>query len=367
MKIVISILIFVHGLIHLLGFVKGFGLKDIKELSLPISKPMALIWLIAALLSIILGVFYLFQQRYSWLIGIIAVLLSQLLIVIFWKDAKYGTIPNILILIVSFIQMGSHIIQREFKNHVCEDIKLNNAMVVDTLSQADINHLPSIVQKYLYYTRSVGQPKIKNFRAEFSGKMRGKPDEKYMELKSVQYNFFQNPSRYFYMEATKMGLPATGLHLYEKSKAAFKVKMINWFKIIDAKGDKLDQAETVTLFNDMCFIAPATLIDRKIYWEIINDTVVEAEFSNDKYTIHAKLYFNTQGELVNFISEDRYETDGNTYQNFPWSTPVQDYKMLNGYFLPSRAKLIYQKPQGDFVYGELEYKDVRYNLSEFED
>jgi len=40
------------------------------------------------------------------------------------------------------------------------------------------------------------------------------------------------------------------------------------------------------------------------------------------------------------------------------TTPVEDYRMLNGYLLPSKAKLIYQKPEGNFTYGELEYKNV---------
>ncbi|MBK7427936.1 MAG: hypothetical protein IPI60_13375 [Saprospiraceae bacterium] len=131
--------------------------------------------------------------------------------------------------------------------------------------------------------------------------------------------------------------------------------------------DKLNQTETVTLFNDMCFIAPATLIDNRISWEIKNDTTVKAIFTNGNIRISAILYFKENGELINFISNDRYETNGKVYHNYPWATPVENYKMMGGYLLPGKAKLIYQKPEGDFLYGELEYKSVKYNLSAFED
>jgi len=163
-----------------------------------------------------------------------------------------------------------------------------------------------------------------------------------------------------------MGLPATGLHLYQNENATFIVKLLNWFKVVDAKGEKMNQAETVTLLNDMCFIAPATLIDLRITWKTINDSTVKAAFKNGSISISAMLYFNEKGELVNFISNNRYDTDGKKYDNYPWATPVEDYRMANGYLLPSKAKLIYQKPGGDFTYGELEYKSVRYNLTGIE-
>jgi len=223
------------------------------------------------------------------------------------------------------------------------------------------------VQKYLYYTKSVGQPKIKNFKAEFVGGMRSKPDDKYMKLQSVQYNFYEKPSRYFYMSASKMRLPATGLHLYQNELATFVVNLLNWFTVVDAKGDKMNQAETVTLLNDMCFIAPATLIDSRITWETINNFTVKAIYKNGSISISALLYFNEKGELVNFISNDRYDTDGKKYVSYPWATPVEDYRMINGYLLSSKAKLIYQRPDGDFIYGELEYQSVKYNLTSIED
>ena len=39
MRIVFLTLMVIHGLIHLLGFVKGFGLAPVSQLSAPISRP----------------------------------------------------------------------------------------------------------------------------------------------------------------------------------------------------------------------------------------------------------------------------------------------------------------------------------------
>lgn len=360
MRIAYLIIITLHALIHLLGFVKGLGLKDVKALTLPISKPMGVLWLAACAALITYAIAFISNHKQAWLAGMIAAVLSQLMIFIFWKDAKAGTIPNLLILIISFIGYGSFIIRSEFTRSVNSELSAST-LPAENISEKDMAHLPPIVQKYLHYTGSVGKPKVQNFKAVFTGGMRAKPSDEYMPFESVQYNFYNDPSRYFFMEAKKMGMPATGLHIYRHGTASFRVKMLNWFTIIDAKGEKLDQAETVTLFNDMCCIAPPTLIDRRISWESITDTTVKGIFKNNNITISATLYFDSKGELKNFISNDRYETDGKKYSSYPWATPIESYKMTNGYLLPGKAKLIYHKPEGDFTYGELEYKSVEFN------
>ena len=367
MRIIFICIVFLHGHIHLLGFVKAFGFKEVTELTLPISKPAGIIWLLVTALFLLYGILYLLSAKYSWLIGLFAVVVSQILIIFFWKDAKFGTIPNLIIMSITLVSLGSYLLHSEFTSRVKRGFLENNTLPTDLLTKNDIAHLPLMVQKYLHYTRSVGQPKIKNFRAELVGKMRSNPGEDYMKLHSIQYNFYQNPSRYYYMTARKMGLPATGLHIYQSATATFQVRLLNWFKIIDASGDKMNQTETVTLLNEMCFMAPATLIDSRITWKVINDTTVTAIFKNGNIRVSAVLYFNEKCELVSFISNDRYDTDGKRYTNYPFKTPVEDYQRLSGYLLPGKVKLVYQLPEGDFTYGELEYKSMKYNLTSFID
>ena len=105
MKLVILIIVILHGLIHLLGFAKGCGFKEIKELTLPISKPMGLMWLAATLLILTFGILYFLNSPYAWLAGLVAVVTSQVLVVLYWKDAKFGTLPNILILVMSIASL----------------------------------------------------------------------------------------------------------------------------------------------------------------------------------------------------------------------------------------------------------------------
>jgi hypothetical protein len=231
----------------------------------------------------------------------------------------------------------------------------------EILKKEDIAHLPGVVQKYLHYTKVVGKEKVISFRAEFKGGIRSKHGEPFMKLRSVQYNFTDRPARLFYIVARKKGIPAIGLHLYQDANATFQIRILGLFTVVDARGEKMDKGETVTVFNDMCVMAPVTLIDRNIEWEVLDDLSVSAKYKNGNITINATLQFNDRGELVNFISNDRYETDGKVYKNYPWETPISEYRDVRGYRLPSKAKLIYKYPDTDFCYGEFELVDIEYN------
>lgn len=257
--------------------------------------------------------------------------------------------------------------KNRYRRAVLEALKSCDTKNPGIIGKEDMEHLPPVVRRYIEITGFAGRERVKNFRAEFKGGIRSKPSDEFMKLHSVQYNFIdEDPSRIFYISARKMGIPAAGLHLYLRRTAIMVIRVLGLFKVVDAKGPEMNQGETVTLFNDMCFMAPGTLIDRRITWEKVDDLTVNATFTNGEIRISATLYFNGKGELINFMSNDRYETvDGRSYRNLPWITPVSAYGEFNGYHLPSEAELIYRHPSEDFCYGRFSLQSMDYNLTRY--
>ena len=252
-----------------------------------------------------------------------------------------------------------------YKNEVNAALKRTSSLNPDIIKESDLQHLPSIVKKYLYYAGVVGKEKVYNVRIKFDGRIRSKPEDSWMAFKSDQYNFFDKPTRIFFIKAYKMGIPAIGIHLYKDEKAIMVIKLAGLFKLVDAKGIEMDQGETVTIFNDMCCMAPATLIDKNIHWETIDSLTVKARYTNGHLTISATLVFNEEGRLINFISNDRFETaDGKMYKNYPWSTPIKEYIDFKGRRIASSASTIYHRPDADFCYGEFVLKEIEYNCKE---
>lgn len=138
------------------------------------------------------------------------------------------------------------------------------------LAEKDISFLPEPVQKYLRYIGAIGKPKVQNLHAEFSGKMKLTENGKWMHISAGQYNFYDQPTRLFYISSSLFGIPFDGLHLYCGNTATMNIKLASLIPVMNTSGPIMTKGETVTLFNDMCVLAPATLIDKNIRWEAID-------------------------------------------------------------------------------------------------
>jgi hypothetical protein len=135
---------------------------------------------------------------------------------------------------------------------------------------------------------------------------------------------------------------------------------------VDARGVEMNQGETVTLFNDMCLLAPSTLIGGNIRWEPIDTSTVKARFTNKGNVITALLYFNDKGELINFVSDDRfYSKDGKTFKNYRWSTPVTGYKDVDGRKVASYGEAAWLIPEGKYSYTKFKLDEIEYNCKEY--
>jgi hypothetical protein len=105
-KTFVTILIAVHGLVHLIGFLRAFNLMEGKNYHVPVSRLLGLAWLLAFFLFEAMAYLLLIGNNNWWIMGIAAIILSQLLIIRHWKDAMFGTIPNIVIIYAIIIDFG---------------------------------------------------------------------------------------------------------------------------------------------------------------------------------------------------------------------------------------------------------------------
>jgi hypothetical protein len=135
--------------------------------------------------------------------------------------------------------------------------------------------------------------------------------------------------------------------------------------MVDAGGFDFTTAETVTIFNDMCVLAPATLISPNITWQVIDSKRVEGKFTNFNHTITAVLYFDDSGALVSFTSDDRpgLGPDGTTLVPQRWSTPLTGYRAYGAFQLASHGDARYAPTSGEFTYGEFDLQEIAYNVS----
>ncbi|MEJ7738733.1 MAG: DUF6544 family protein [Chitinophagaceae bacterium] len=320
-----------------------------------------MLWLMTAFLFIVTTILFLLKKD-AWLVfGLIAVIISQILILSVWKDAKFGTIANVIILVASVFSWGSYSFEKSYQKDVKVNLQRANILKTDLLTESDLLPLPEPVQRYLKYAGVLNKPKVKNVRIVFEGQMRDKGKD-YFPFIAEQYNFFDEPTRLFFIKAKMKGFVVPGYHKYSNSTATMDIRVFGLFSVVKQSGDIMNKAETVTLFNDMCLMAPATLIDKRIQWQPIDSHSAKATFTNHAISITATLYFNKQGQMIDFISNDRSAiTD---MKRYPFSTPVSNYKNFNGINVMTYGETIWHYPDGKFTYGKFNLREIEYNVLE---
>lgn len=369
MRLVFVVLMTIHGLIHLIGVVKAFGIADVPQLTRPISPAFGVVWLLAALLTLAAMVALFVAPAWWWLIGAVALVVSQVAIVSSFADAKFGTLANVILLlgvIYGFATQGPTSFRADLARHASAGLARVAALPSPGLiSEDDLAPLPPPVQRYLRVTGFVGQPRILSYRVTFSGRIRSDASAAWMPFEAEQQSFADEPTRLFLMSATMSGVPVQAFHRFVGAAATMDVKVAGLIDMVHASGEVMNRSETVTLFNDMCILAPGTLISPAIRWEAVDDHTANARFTLGEQTIAAVLHFDDDGQLIDFVSDDRSRAapDGKSFASMRFSTPVRDYRAYGPFRLAAHgdARWHAPAPEGEFVYGEFETLSVAYN------
>jgi hypothetical protein len=362
---VVGVVVVLHGVIHLLGAAKGLGWAEVTQLVEPISSGMGAAWLAAALVTIAAGVLLIARVRWWWIVGAVAVVGSQMVIITSWSDAKVGTIANLILLVAvvyGWASQGPRSARAEYRRRAGDALAVPPSAGVVT--EADLEHLPAPVAAYVRQSGALGQPHVVAFRARFHGRIRGGATKPWMMFTGEQTNTYgPEPSRLFFMDATLLGLPVEVLHVFTAGAATMRVRACSLFTMVDASGPEMDRGETVTVFNDLCVLAPAALVDARVAWHVLDDKHVRGTYSNADNTVTADLTFNDDNELVDFISDDRTAAsgDGKTFTPQRWSTPITGYHTTESRRLGFIGEARWHAPDGEFVYLEYNLDEITYN------
>lgn len=103
MRFALAVLLVVHGLIHLFGVAKAFGLAMLPQLTRPISPGRGGLWSIAAALFVVSAGALYAAPRWWWLIALGAIAVSSVAIAGSWADAKAGAAVNLIVLVAAVV------------------------------------------------------------------------------------------------------------------------------------------------------------------------------------------------------------------------------------------------------------------------
>lgn len=362
MRIVLSILIGIHGIIHLFGFLKAFGISEFNAITQPISKTFGLIWLLTFVLFVIATVLLIAQSNYWWVVGFIGIIFSQFLIIYYWRDAKFGTLLNFVILISIIIAYSTFSFNKTISEETTNFFKNVETSNNNVLTEQMISDLPLIIQKWLLISKTIGKEVVYNVYLEQDLQMLLKPAQKdWSNAKAKQYFTTESPA-FNWSVNLKINplLKIVGRDKFENGKGEMTIKMFSLFSIANAKNnEKVNQATLQRYLAEIVWF-PSGALCKYIYWEPIDDTSAKATMEYNGTKGSGIFYFNKNGTFVKFVAM-RYK-DVKDLKPTQWIVTATKTELRNGIKIPVELKAEWKLDTGNWTWLKLKISDIKYNF-----
>jgi hypothetical protein len=355
MRIAFALLLALHGLIHLLGFVKGFHLAEINQLQQPVSKTAALLWLLATLLFLTAAGIWLSGSNAGWMVLLPAVVLSQLLIFNNWQDAKFGAIANVMAIIGLALGFGAW----RFQNRVAQELRVFLATPAETkpVNNEELAKLPPAVQKWITVSGALDKPSNRLVHLKQRGQMRTQPDGAWMPFEAEQHFTITQPG--FLWTTTMQAAPMisiVGRDKYENGRGNMRIELLSLFPLADASGPATDQGSMLRFLAETCWFPDAAL-QPYIQWESIDAQTARATMTWGGISGSGTFFFNESGDILRFEAKRYYDRkEGATLED--WQIINRDWKSINGYRIPVKSEVTWKLKDGDFHWLTLEIDSI---------
>ncbi|WP_281847193.1 DUF6920 family protein [Olleya namhaensis] len=367
MRIALIILIGIHGIIHLFGFLKAFSISEFTAISQPISKTFGLVWLLTFLLFALAIVLIIFQSNYWWLIGFLAVIASQILILTYWSDAKFGTIANLIILVSAIIAYSNF----SFKNKIAEERKklFENSQFVSekVITKETISELPSIVQKWLINSKTIGKSPISNVHLTQELQLKLSPEQENWNNGKAEQYFTINPPAFNWNIDTKMNsiFNVVGRDKFESGNGEMTIKLLSLISVANAKNsDKVDQATLQRYLAEIVWF-PSASLSPYIKWESLDEYSAKAtmEYNGAKGT--GEFHFDEKGNFQKFVAM-RFQ-DSNAVEPIEWTVIAKQTEERNGIKIPVECEASWELESGKWTWLKLKITEIKYNIGKMPD
>lgn len=356
-RVLVGLVVAVHGLVHLIGVVPQSAAEPIPE---PGTAGRAL-WLVAAIAVVAAGAGLAAGRRRWWYLGAPAVVVSQAAVLTAWPAAAAGTVANALLALAvvhGWFAEGPRSRRERYRRHQA-GVVAEAQGPVEPIAEADLEVLPPLVAGYLRRAGAVGRPRAAAFRAVLTGRIRSAPGAPWMPFVAEQVNTVgAHVTRWFRMDATMLGLPVDVLHVYADGVATMSAAACAVVRVAQMSGAEAGRAETVTVLNDVCVLVPWALVGLPVDWEPVDDHRVRARYECGGHRVSAVLVFDDAGDLVDFVSDDRARIDGSRSELLTWSTPVGEQRELTAGRVPAAGSAWWHAPEGAYPYIEMRIHDV---------
>ncbi len=230
--------------------------------------------------------------------------------------------------------------------------------------EEDIAHLPEPVQRYMNYSGFIGRENMMNAEVKWSdSKIRLKPDQGWMNLKTLQVNSVKEPMRAAYMKGRMFGIPIEVREIFQNGTGNMSGKIAGRFTIFNNNDHEVLESVLLTILSEAPLV-PGYLFADYITWEPVDENTAKARLQYKQFDVGGTFYFNDLGEYIRFETNERnYEDRTDGYRKEKWTILVHGYQEKDGIKFPTGVSVIWNLQEGDFEYWTGTITEVIFNVN----
>ncbi|MCB9634051.1 MAG: hypothetical protein H6721_18175 [Sandaracinus sp.] len=349
-RVAFLVVVALHATIHLLGFVKGFGLAPVEALKLPIGRVAGALWLVATLALVATVVLAALRWEGWWWVALGSLLLSQALVVAAWSDAKAGTIANVILALGALAALATSRFEAEGRDRL--DALLASAPSSEgaVVTDAEVDATPPAVRRWLRRAGVVGKPRPRVVRLRQRGQMQNEPGAGFRDVRADQLFVPDEAAFLWRVRLSMFGLPVVGRDTFVGGHGRMRIVVAGLVPVADAADPKIDEGAMLRYLGETVWF-PSAALDPRITWSPGEDPqrAARATIRVGELEAEAELDFDDEGRFL-ALRADRYRGGGPDAERAPWRVNARAWRRFEGVEVPSEGDVVWVLPEGDFVF-----------------
>ncbi len=362
MRAITLMILALHSLIHLPGFLQAFGIASFDALTLTIGRGAGLAWFAVALLlfaSVLAGAM---RLPGWWILAASGLLFSQVLIVTFWGDAKYGTVVNV----VASLLLVLTVARQRFDTAVAEGETsvLRASSERADLTLRSVNTLPEPVRRWLNRSGALDRTDIRSASLRQELLLRLKPTQREWYPAIATQVLTVSPPAFHWAVSVKMNplLQVYGRDGLEGEQARLRMSLWGVWPVTDVKRNpKVNEAAVQRYLSEIAWL-PISALSPAIAWEPVDDTSARATMTIGTVTGTGIFHFNPAGDFTRFEAL-RYKDSGPDARRIPWIAQADDWAVFDGLRVPARLHATWELDEEDWTWIKIEVTDLHYGTT----
>lgn len=371
MAIALGLLLAIHGLIHLLGFVHAFKLAEIPQftgatlVALPEvwTRAIGLTWMLTCAVLVTAGALLLLRAGSWWLFAAAGLSLSQLLVIYAWPDAKAGTLANLVLVIPVIVAWADAGFQRATDAQVHALFSRSSQANTPAVTREAIAPLPAPVRRWLEGSGIVGRRVPRTVRLRQRGLMRLSAEQAEIPATAEQYFRVDEPEFIWRVRVRVMKfLPVAGRDSYVDGRGRMSIALASLIPVVEVADEKIDQGALLRFLGETVWF-PAAALSPYIHWEPLDERSARATMTHNGVSGAAVFSFDEHGRFIR-LTADRYFGGGADAKLERWEIEAQEWRTMAGCRqVPVRGEVRWKLAKGDFTFYRWELTELEYDLA----